>query len=227
MDDNINNINNTVEDTTNEDRKGIFLATVGIMTIIVAIAGATYAFFAASVSNNAITGQSGYEDIQNALSLSVTMVSNGTGKLIPQNSENDAINAAAVGSGSSQSCIDGNGNTICKVYKITISNTKSIKLNVRGTLTITEATTGSMPNLRWAMSTSSATSGFGTANEISTTSLADTSLAATSGTYTVYVIIWIEETGSEQTDSGSFSGKVEFIGYAGGETQGVSSTITG
>lgn len=221
----------------NNDGKGITLITVGILTIIVAIAGATFAFFQVTATNNNITGESAY--VANNLELKVTLSSTAaTGKLVPQLEKTGTTNIlqkAVTGATGKGSCIDANGNTICKVYSIKITNNSNVALNVSGTLTLTAT---NMTNLRWTKGTG-ATTGFptptGTYNTVSTTALADTALSSMADTAnnnkTFYVVIWISETNTAQEDKNAFSGVVTFNGYIQGDdsqvVNGITSTIRG
>lgn len=168
-----NNTNNEPKNEKNNDLKGIALISIGIMTIIAAIAGASYAWFAVSVSGT-IGGESAFvgTDLQGTgtLLMDITEPSGvGTKKLIPQ--LDTAIQKAVTGT-SSKSCIDANGNAICKVYQIKLTNKSTAKYYVDGTITFsgngkktTALSTSStniqetMPNLKWALGTS-ATAGF-------------------------------------------------------------------
>lgn len=211
--------------------RALLFSIVGVLTLIVAIAGSTYAFFAVSATNTSdIKGGSAYDE--NTLSMTVTQKSAGTGQLVPQ--LDAAIQKAVTGASGKGSCVDGNGNTICKVYEIIITNNSTVKLNVSGTLTLTAA---SMPNLKWAKGTS-ATAGFptptGTYYTKSNTTLGDATLNPTgqsgdSASY--YVVIWISETSASQTDKDEFTGVVTFNGYIeGGDgttVGGITSTIRG
>ena len=143
-------------DTNNLEKKNskmLFLSTVGVLTLIVAIAGATYAYFSATASNNnTITGTSAYGE--NSLALEVTSESNGEGKLIPQ--LDSAIQEAITGATGKGSCIDSNDNTICKVYSIKVTNNNSAAVVIEGKLQLVAET---MDNLKWTTGTS-ATAGF-------------------------------------------------------------------
>lgn len=214
----------------NNDNKGITLITVGILTIIVAIAGATFAFFQVTATDsNVIKGESAYT--ANNLGLKVTLSSSAaTGKLVPQLEKTGTTNLlqkAVTGTGG-KSCVDGNGNTICKVYTITITNNTETKFYVTGTLSLVAA---SMPNLKWATGTS-ATGGFdgvttSAVHATTYTSLASNVELAGKASTSYYVVVWISETGSAQTDSGTFTGTVTFNGYStsGTTVSGVTSTI--
>ena len=109
-------MNNDVKDNLGKkESKIMFFSLLGVLTLITAIAGATYAYFSATATNNnIIKGESAYD--ADALSLEVNQVSAGEGKLVPQ--LNSAIQKAVEGASGKGSCIDANGNTICKVYTI-------------------------------------------------------------------------------------------------------------
>lgn len=213
----------------NNDSKGISFLTIAILTIIVAIAGSTFAFFQVTASNNnIIKGDSAYT--ANSLQLTVALSStNATGKLVPQlavSGTTNVLQSAVTGATGKGSCVDANGNTICKVYTITVKNNTTTKYYVTGTLALTA---DSMPNLKWARGTS-ATAGFsgtGTTYTKTDTALASNVELAGGASASYYVVIWINETGSAQTDSGSFSGTVTFNGYStsGTSVSGVTSTI--
>lgn len=156
---------------------------------------------------------------------------NATGKLVPQlavSGTTNVLQKAVTGATGQGSCVDENGNTVCKVYTITVKNNTSTKYYVNGTLALTAA---SMPNLKWAKGTS-ATEGFsgtGTTYEKTDTVLASSVELDGGASASYYVVIWINETGDVQNDSGSFSGTVNFDGYSttsdGQVVTGVTSTI--
>lgn len=215
----------------NNDGKGITLITVGILTIIVAIAGATFAFFqVTATNNNVIKGESAY--VANNLELKVTLSSAAaTGKLVPQLEKTGTTNIlqkAVTGATGKGSCVDANGNTICKVYTITVTNKTSTKFYVTGTLSLVAA---DMPNLKWTTGTS-ATAGFDgtsttTVHPKTYTSLASNVELAGGASKSYFIVVWISETGAAQTDSGNFTGTVTFNGYStsGTTVSGITSTI--
>lgn len=244
------NINGTGQTPKNNDAKGITIVSIGIMTILVAIAGATFAFFQVTATADDIEGNSAY--LATPLDLTITHVTAstvGTKKMIPMLDE--TIQNAISGTGGTGACLDSNGNAICKVFSITVENKTSTNYYLSGELTFTTtptttSTTG-MPNLKWAKGTSN-TAGFpsstsgpfyssfntyisNTASTTQTTTLADTFYITANNTAgdskTFYVAVWISETGAAQIDSGSFTGTVTFSGYSdSGETlEGVTSTI--
>jgi len=229
------------------ETKGITIITMGILTIIVAIAGATFAFFQVTASDDIVGGSSGYVDTP--LELIVTHETNssvGTKKLIPQS--DTGIQAAVTGTNGA-SCIDSSGNAVCKVFSITVNNKTTTNYYLNGTLTFattpeTTATTG-MPNLKWAKGSTATTgfpgasgpyystfSTFGVAeNTTTTTKLNDVFLLTASGTpgatKTFYIVVWISDTDIVQNDNGTFTGTVTFDGYSDSDATvtGITSTI--
>jgi len=198
------------------NNKGLLFSVVGVLTLIVAIVGATYAYFQATASNaGTISGTAASGGLDLTVALSST---NATGNLVPQK---DAAIQSAVTGISNKSCVDANGNTVCKVYTITVTNTGTATVVVNGTISLSAST---MANLKWTTGTS-ATAGFTGANAKTVTTLAsDVSLAA-NASKPFYVVVWISETGSAQnsSDRGSFTGTITF----NSANNGVTSTITG
>jgi len=205
----------------NKDTRALIFAFVAVLTIIVAITGATFAYFQATVSNNnAIKGNSGY--VANPLSLTVTeqsAVQSANKKLVPQ--LDAAVRNAANGT---NKCIDGNGNAVCEHYSITIKNDTTNTYFLDGTLTLTAA---SMGNLKWSVCSGLWTCTSNNYYTKSSTSLGSTFSLAGGASNTLYVVIWISETGASQTDSNAFSGVVSFTGYNSADKSvvGVTSTI--
>lgn len=117
-----------------ENRKGpsIFYAVVGVATLVVAIIGATFAYFSASAQvtgNENITGQT--ENLQNALTVAVSKVSLGTNEergvasdhLVPSNiAGTSATNINAV---LEAKCAN-SGYSACHVYKIDAKSTTTV-----------------------------------------------------------------------------------------------------
>lgn len=233
-----------MNDGNKKNNKLLFTIIVGVLTLIVAIVGATYAFFSVTVaSGDYVTGSTGLG--KDALKLEIQQVSAGDGILIPQS--DDSIQGAVSGEIGNGTCIDDNDNTVCKVYSIKITNQSNVKMNVAGTLTL-EAEY--MPNLKWAKGTSATTgfpsdatgpfySSFNTyitnvSTTTQTTDLANDVLQANGfpgNSMTYYVVIWISETNAAQGDTGAFGGTVDFYGYIqddnGNNIQGITSAFTG
>ena len=135
-----------------ENRKGsgIFLGIIGVATLVVAIIGATFAYFSATAQSefNAVTAQStqlslGYED---------TTGTNLKANLIPA-ADNIAIYAAnnqtGTGTTAGNQCIDDNNNEVCSVYQFTIGNpSKTTAQTITGTM---EIAVNTFTNLKYAI----------------------------------------------------------------------------
>ncbi|MEE3342655.1 MAG: hypothetical protein VZS44_01025 [Bacilli bacterium] len=121
----------------NNSTRGVFYAVVGIATLIVAIIGATFAYFTATAQNgvNEISGNMasiGFDlvvtrvinpgETSGMIPLSNTMVETAI------NDTTDGTNDTAI----NQTCVDDNGNAVCQVYKITVSNNSSATMFVDG-----------------------------------------------------------------------------------------------
>lgn len=208
----------------NRKGPGIFYAVMGVATLVVAIIGATFAFFSATADvEGEITGEAATVDLSVVITKEST---DATGKLVPQ--LDTTIQTAVTGS-EGKSCVDGSGNTVCQVYSIAITNGGTSAIDVTANL----AFTGTYKNLKWGKGTT-ATSGFGTVNtaviENSPTDLTDTDghvVIGASQTQTYYVVVYISETGSPQQDDdkGIFTGAVT-VNTVGGTGNGLTSTFT-
>ena len=122
----------------NKTGKGIFIVSTLILTVVAAIAGATFAYFQVTATAN-FNGNSAY--VANSLTLAITHSTEssvGTKKLIPQKDEK--IQTAVTGT-SSKSCIDANGNAVCKVYTITVKNNTEATVYLTGTLSFSTTPT--------------------------------------------------------------------------------------
>lgn len=133
----------------NSKGRGIFLGVVSVATLIVAIIGATFAWFSASVS-------SGENDVnltayQFDANLTVERVfptaENASKKIIPfvpnevlragdakTNNMNYALNKAT------DKCVDSSGYLVCSLYKITVTNNGSDAIELDGSVTTMETT---------------------------------------------------------------------------------------
>ena len=205
----------------NNDMKGIAFLSIGIMTIIAAIAGASFAYFQVTATNTTVVkGDSAYTD--QPLTLTVTDATGYTKeKLIPQ--LGSAINVAA---NSTNKCKDGNNNNICHHYVVTIKNNSTANYYVIGTLQLVAA---SMPNFKWAVCTGLGNCPNGNGSTVSTTAFVNSTMINAGATQNYYFVVWIQETGSVQTDSGGYTGTITFNGYSSTGTSdvGITSTIKG
>lgn len=138
--------------------RGIFYGVIGVATLVVAIIGATFAYFTATNSaNNAFSGN--MATISFGLDVvKVTTVDESKGGMIPMS--NTMVEAALITTDTSkQVCVDNNGNAVCQVYRIDVSNTGTASLFLDGYVTltggsgvVTDAGTaaGNKTTMRWA-----------------------------------------------------------------------------
>lgn len=146
----------------NNNGKGIFYGVIGVATLIVAIIGATFAYFTATtqsgqyvtgtaataslaVSVQRMTGYSLGEGAESATAAKFTMVpqlDKGLSQAIVGTTVDGVNGAGAWGTkieGGSTSttphntaCIDDNGSLVCSIYKITVQNTGSAAIDING-----------------------------------------------------------------------------------------------
>lgn len=205
------------------DFRNIMLTIIGVFVVLAAVSGGTFAYFAFSASNNTtINGTAAKAD----LTLAVAKVSpSATGPLVPQN-EAGLKNAMA------NSCVDKNSNKVCQVYSITITNKSTATATVGATVTFAYGTGSKFTNVRWKTVSANPTSNTAvtlgstvnaSATEVS--NLVGTSTLAPNGNVVFYIVVWINETGTDQnsTDYGTFTGNVIVKDSSG---KGLTSTFT-
>ena len=198
--------------------KGIFYGVIGVATLIVAIIGATFAYFTASATNDTII-QGNAASV--GLKLDVQLVSTTANKgLIPQKESAlpSAMKGVDAAAGAADACVDANGNTVCQVYKISVQNTGTAESKLNGTLTLAS---GTVTNLKWALVNDFDTNP--TTSTPSGNSLGASVTLGASVSQDYYVVIWINETDTAQNDSGTFTGTVTFNAADG---SGITSTFT-
>ena len=238
-----------VENNQSSDSKKIITLVVLILTIMVCTTSATYAYFAINATNNnTISGQAASGSLVLTVTQAALKTTSNTGVMVPQNQT-----ALSKAMDSTNKCIDGNSNIICKVYTIKIQNNSTANVLLNGAIQFSGNT--SMPNLYWRKTTDATVLGSnksvsvmqkvdnsnvydtvfdlpsanGTACQLTsggTTSVGTgcTSINVAKGSSAIYnIVIWINETGSSQTDSGTWKATVTFQGKDG---TGITSTIT-
>ena len=125
----------------NNNGKGIFYGVIGVATLIVAIIGATFAYFTATTrSGQLITGSAatasldvkvdrltGYSEGEGAVSAAEAKY-----VMVPQ--LDVALGEALKGSDvtGNKACIDANGSLVCEIYKIRVANNGSAAISVSG-----------------------------------------------------------------------------------------------
>ena len=186
-----------------------------IIVYFITVTGSTYAYFALSASSdNKISGTTATANL--ALTVSKVFPSN-TNNLVPQ--LESALGSAI---SSTYKCVDGNSNNVCQVYKITIKNTSTASVDISGYIHFSGVT--NLPNLKWRLLDSEST--LGTHNSYNASGadnlFVDRVKMSANQTNNYYMVIWINETNSAQSDTGTFGATISFKSSNG---TGVTSTI--
>ena len=134
----------------NKKGSGIFLGVVSVATLVVAIIGATFAYFSASVSSNEeAIGATAYEFDVKVTNIKMIQPENvdSLGGIIPMN-----VNTQVSGKGmllyalndATNKCVDSNNYQVCALYEATLSNggSKAVTLNLAVKTDTNEAGSG-------------------------------------------------------------------------------------
>lgn len=222
-----------------EQKKKRSALIIMILTLIVSVVGATYAFFSISTAtNNAITGKAATADLDlNIIRVVPTKEDwNHSNKVIIPQLSSDIGTAM-------NSCIDANGDVVCQVYQIKVTNQGSAQVVVDGDITFTG--TQNMPNLKWKIYESNTElTGTNISTLVSqeptktiteaakvkfTQNVTLTPINNTGNSKYYYAVLWIESvinpdgTPGIQTDHGTYKASVSFNSSNG---IGVTSTFT-
>lgn len=200
----------------NNNGRGLFYGVIGVATLIVAIIGATFAYFSvsASITNKNDIAGSTVELSDTTITGTLTRETPSTVSMVPLKTAD--LQKGITGEGGQQ-CIDANGAKVCDIYTLTINNTSNAPVSLAGNLTITAT---DMADLRWSLLESTTSATGATAKEVSNTEIvANELLAAKTGTKTYYFVIWFNETEENQnTQAGkSYIGTVSFTAANGGK----------
>lgn len=225
--------------------KKIQLGVTLLLVLFLSVTGATYAYFAVSATNTeTITGEAATVNLTlNVTKIFPTVGSTNTGVLVPQKSTSGS-NTSPLSTALKNGCVDANKNVVCQVYQINVKNDGGTATQVvDGAISFysnTAMTTGietAMPNLKWKLidSVNASTpnsSVLGTNTDLAATGTAakfatNVSLA-TGAARDYYMIVWINETNTDQTDKSSVSTKKHFYGKVSFDSSngtGVTSTF--
>lgn len=200
----------------NNNGRGLFYGVIGVATLIVAIIGATFAYFSvsANIANKNDIAGSTVELSDTTIAGTLTRVTPSTVSMVPLKTEE--LQKGITGEGN-QKCIDENGAKVCDIYTLTINNTSNAPVSLAGNLNITAT---DMADLRWSLLESPDSATGATAKAVSDTVIvANEVLAAKTGTKTYHFVIWFNETEENQnTQAGkSYTGTVAFSAANGGK----------
>ena len=222
----------------NKNGQGIFYGVIGVATLIVAIIGATFAYFSASVSGNGANIEGSTLDVAgNNLTLQVTRVLPSTAPtsgdaLVPADMTEDSTGYAAA---LSNGCVN-SGYTGCHLYSIAAGTSTDLS---SATITLSIGTSAAATtNWKYVVYDGTASSittiltGSGsTANVMGTTSSPSSftiqnGTALTTSGKTYYLLVYLHNTEGSQNGvgdgaenaTGSYSGSVT-LNAAGGQVK--------
>ena len=225
---------------------GIFLGVVGVATLIVAIIGASFAYFSIQASSE--EGAVNLTAYEFNASLSMSQVYGpGDKGLIPVNPMGNVPGASAPDNTNlayalnvAQKCTDNGGFGVCALYEVTVSNDSDAPLVLNGvikTLANTAAGASSEPfshlQFRTATKSGNAYTIESTGHDIIVAGNDEVSLGSaitvpaksgtTPGTYTMYVVVYLNDTGDDQSAEmgATYSGQLIFT------SSGTANQLTG
>lgn len=142
----------------------VFYGVIGVATLMVAIMGATFAYFTATAENTATIGGNMATVELDVIVTKMTKVDETKGGLIPMS--NNMVEQAINKTGN-QICVDDNGNAVCQIYKVTVTNESSSSMFVDGYVTLSGGSgvpvdhtyTKNSTTMRWAQAFCTAESG--------------------------------------------------------------------
>ena len=219
----------------NKKGNGIFLGIVGVATLIVAIIGASFAYFSAQASSaEGAVNLTAYEF--NA-SLSMREVYSSNAKLIPVDPDGEVANAITPNDTNllyalnvAKSCNDTAGYRICALYEVTVENGGATPLTLAGNIVTTsneaaDQNHSAFSNLTYSPVTKSGeTYSIGTATTMNqtvdgTTSIGTINVPANDSVVT-YVLIYLNENGDQSAEMGAtYTGKIVYASTAGTGSQ--------
>ena len=200
----------------NNNGRGLFYGVIGVATLIVAIIGATFAYFSvsASITNSSDIAGSTVNVSETTITGTLTRKTPSTVSMVPLKTEE--LQKGIKGEGGQQ-CIDANGAKVCDIYTLTINNTSNAPVSLAGNLNITAT---DMADLRWSLLESTDSAAGATAKEVGDTVIvANELLAAKTGTKTYHFVIWFNETELNQNEQAgkNYTGTVTFAAANGGK----------
>ena len=127
----------------NNNGKGIFYGVIGVATLIVAIIGATFAYFTATTqSGQYVTGSAATASLEVKVQR-LTTYSEGEGAesaaaakyiMVPQLDKGLSQAVRGINVTGNKPCIDANGSLVCSIYKVLVHNTGSAAIDVSGSI---------------------------------------------------------------------------------------------
>lgn len=219
----------------NNNGRGIFYGVMGVATLVVAIIGATFAFFAASDSGGEGAVGANAAKIDGTLSLTGEKADLRTNLIPVTNAE---MLKSYVQTGTSADAKDYKCNgvsaadgvsvySLCSTYEFTLNNTATTAQTVYVSFA---PVTNTFKNLYYCVYEGAANTSIATPKKecgavpTESTEIFHDSLAANTGTKTYTVVLYINETTKNQTDDDS---NRAFTGTISASTSGNGNNVTG
>ena len=237
----------------NSKGRGIFLGVVSVATLIVAIIGATFAWFSASVGSgeNDVNLTAYQFDAKLTVERVFPTAENASKKIIPfvpdkvlrEGQENETNNMNYALNEATNKCVDSSGYLVCSLYKITVTNNGSDAIELDGSVTTMETGTTLTANgdlkaqiISYADGKYTYTHNLSKALALPNTvrgsgklimDPATLTVGATPGANTaeLYVLVWLNDTTESQSSMMGASYKGQFIFSAVG--MGAGNQLTG
>lgn len=224
----------------NKKGTGIFLGVVSVATLVVAIIGATFAYFSASA--NSAEDAVNVEAYQFTVGMSMRSLVGTKGKFIPLKPDTTVSHetyntnmsyALNVGT-DSKICIADDGFQVCELYEITFTNTSENSVTLDGVIKTTlngvEESDPKFKNLKaqivdentgvYSLSTTHQAVSL-PENKDDTVPLTSSSITVPEGESTLYLVVWLNENGDQSEEMGAkYNGQIIFNSTAGGQLSG-------
>ena len=207
-----------MEENKTKMKKSTKYLLIGTLVLFLSVLGASVAYYLARVQGTLNGRAAG-----TGLSLTIDMVSDTDGDLIPLDNDEETLNQAILGYGntsnnfdSAKACLDINNYSVCQVYKITLTNNGTVPVVVNSNVTLSGANT---PNIDCTtMDDEKSVSNSNSCIGDNTLANNDTINGNSSKDY--YVVVYIKNLDEPQYDSGDFNGTITFTSTEGDQVKG-------
>ena len=199
-------------------KKGKKYILIGVLVLFLAILGSSVAYYLARVQGSLSGRAAG-----TGLSLTIDMVSDTDGDLIPLDNDVETLNQAILGYGntsnsfdSAKACLDINNYSVCQVYKVTLTNNGSVPVVVNSKVELSGANT---PNIDCTkMDDEKSVSNSNSCKGNNTLANNETINGGSHKDY--YVVVYIKNLDVPQEDKGEFNGTITFTSTQGDQVKG-------
>ena len=223
-----------------DETKGrdIFLGVIGVLTLVVAIVGATFAYFSTQVNSAENSVNLNSYQFATTMSFSAVYPTGDYKKLIPLDSKNTggADSTTYLDKALSQGCVDAKGYQVCAVYEATLNNTADeVVLSPSLSVSTNEFVDKSSSNVYALLATANgsetkptaftyernnATNVIAASNPL-TLNDSNTVTLGKDATAKYYLILWLENVDGSQPDMNkNLQGQLVFSSSSGARLQG-------